>query len=113
SGLRTNRLKITAYVLCSLISGMGGLLMAFKSNSVQPSNFGSFYELYAIAGAVLGGCSLRGGSGVIAGVVLGTAIIRILYNMVNLLGIPSQLEYVVIGGVILVGVFADEVFSRR
>ncbi|GMW02556.1 MAG: ribonucleotide-diphosphate reductase subunit alpha [Candidatus Hydrogenedentota bacterium] len=113
SGIRTNRLKLIAYIACSLISGLGGLLMAFKSNSIQPSNFGSFYELYAIAGAVLGGCSLRGGSGVVVGVVLGTAIIRVLYNMVNLLSIPSQLEYVVIGGVILVGVFADEVFSQR
>ena len=87
--------------------------MAFKVNSLQPSGFGSFYELYAIAGAVLGGCSLRGGSGNVLGILFGAAIIRVLGNMVNILGIASQLEYVVIGGAILAGVCLDELFTRR
>lgn len=113
SGIRTNWHKALAYVLCSLLSGIGALLMAFKVNSIQANDFGSFYELYAIAGAVLGGCSLRGGSGNVLGVLIGAAIIRVLYNMVNILGIPSQLVYVVIGGAILVGVCADELFTRR
>ena len=113
SGIRTAPLKISAYILCGLLSGIGGLLLAFKVNSVQPKDFGSFYELYAIAGAVLGGCSLRGGSGNVVGVLLGAAIILVLRNMVNILGIPSQLEYVVIGGAILAGVCIDELLTRR
>jgi ribose transport system permease protein len=113
SGIRTARLTILAYVLCSLLCGAGGLLMAFKVNSLQPSGFGNFYELYAIAGAVLGGCSLRGGSGNVLGILFGAAIIRVLGNMVNILGIASQLEYVVIGGAILAGVCLDELFTRR
>lgn len=113
SGIRTDSLKILAYVSCSVLTGIGAILMAFKVNSMQPTAFGGFYELYAIAGAVLGGCSLRGGSGNVAAVVLGAAIIRVLTNIVNILGIPSQLEYVVIGGAILLGVFVDEVFARR
>jgi ribose transport system permease protein len=113
SGIRTERLKIFAYMLCSVLAGLGGLLFAFKINSLGPSDFGEFYELYAIAGAVLGGCSLRGGTGNVLGVVLGVALIMILQNLVNLLQIPSQLEYVVIGGTILLGVFVDESFSRR
>jgi len=113
SGIRTTRLIIMAYILCSLITALGGLLIAFKVNSLGPSDFGSFYELYAIAGAVLGGCSLRGGAGNVLGVIIGAALIMILRNLVNILGIPSQLQYVVIGGAILVGVFADEMVTRR
>lgn len=113
SGIRTHRLIILAYVLCSLLTGVGALLMAFKVNSLQPTGFGSFYELYAIAGAVLGGCSLRGGVGNVFGVVLGASLIVVLQNLVNILGIPSQLEYVVIGGAILAGICVDELFTRR
>lgn len=113
SGIRTTRLIILAYVLCSLITGVGSLLIAFKVNSLGPSDFGSFYELYAIAGAVLGGCSLRGGAGNVLGVIIGAALIMVLRNLVNILGIPSQLEYVVIGGAILIGVFVDEMLTRR
>jgi len=113
SGVRTTALKIQAYVFCSVITGLGALLIAFKVNSMGPSDFGSFYELYAIAGAVLGGCSLRGGTGNVLGVILGISLIMILRNLVNILGIPSELEYVVIGGTILAGVFVDELFTRR
>lgn len=113
SGVRTVSLKIQAYILCSLICGLGGLLIAFKVNSMGPSDFGSFYELYAIAGAVLGGCSLRGGTGNVLGVILGISLIMILRNLVNILGVPSELEYVVIGGTILLGVFIDELFTPR
>jgi ribose transport system permease protein len=113
SGVRTVSLKIQAYILCSLICGLGGLLIAFKVNSMGPSDFGSFYELYAIAGAVLGGCSLRGGTGNVLGVILGISLIMILRNLVNILGVPSELEYVVIGGTILLGVFIDELFTSR
>ena len=113
SGIPVDRVKIMAYTLCGLLSGMGGLLIAFNVNSLGPSDFGSFYELYAIAGVVLGGCSLRGGSGTVPGVVIGASLIVVLKNLVNILQIPSQLEYVVIGGAILVGVFVDEMFTRR
>ncbi len=113
SGIRTHALKASAYVLCSLITGVGGLLIAFKVNSLGPSEFGNFYELYAIAGAVLGGCSLRGGAGSVPGVFVGAALIVLLKNLVNILGIPSQVEYMVIGGAILAGVVVDEFFTGR
>lgn len=113
SGIATTRLVVGAYVACTVISAIGGLLLAFKVNSLGPSDFGSFYELYAIAGAVLGGCSLRGGTGNVLGIMLGIALIFILRNLVNLLSIPSELEYVVIGGTILLGVCVDELLTRR
>ena len=80
------------------------------SKSVQPSSHGNFYELYGIAAAVLGGFSLRGGEGSIVGVVLGVVLLQMLQNLVNLLGIPSSLNFAVMGTVILVGVIADTQF---
>jgi ribose transport system permease protein len=81
-------------------------------NSVQPSGLGEFYELYAIAAAVLGGCSLRGGEGSILGVLIGAAVMPVPYNAINILGIPTHLEFAIIGLVILGGVVADEVVRR-
>ncbi len=112
SGIRTDRMVILAYVICSMLAGFGGVLFALDVNSVQPSNHGNFYELYAIAAAVLGGCSLRGGEGTILGVVIGAAVMRVLYNAIILLEIPSQLEFCIIGAVILAGVIADELVKR-
>ena len=112
SGINANLVTASAYVLCGLLAGIAGVLLAFYTNSVSPSSHGNFYELYGIAAAVLGGCSLRGGEGNIIGVIIGAAVMRLIYNSINLLGIPSMLEYVVIGLVILFGVIADEL-SRK
>ena len=112
SGINTDRLVILAYVLCSLMAGIGGILFALDVNSVQPSGLGEFYELYAIAAAVLGGCSLRGGEGTILGVIIGAAVLRVLYNAINILRIPTHLEFAIIGTVILAGVVTDELVKR-
>jgi ribose transport system permease protein len=99
--------------LSGLLAGITGVLMAFYTNSISPSSHGNFYELYAIAAAVLGGCSLRGGEGSVIGIVIGTALLQVLQNLVNLLGIPSSLNFAVMGTVILIGVVADELVRRR
>ncbi len=112
SGINTDRTVIMAYVICSLTAGLGGVLFALNINSIQPSGLGEFYELYAIAAAVLGGCSLRGGEGVIIGVVIGAAVMRVLYNAINILNIPTHLEFAIIGTVILLGVIVDEMVKR-
>ncbi len=112
SGIQIERMKVLAYVLCSGTAGLGGILFALDVNSVQPAAHGNFYELYAIAAAVLGGCSLRGGEGSILGVVIGAAVMRLLYNAINVSGIPTQLEFAIIGAVILAGVIADELIRR-
>ncbi|MEM7698988.1 MAG: ABC transporter permease [Verrucomicrobiota bacterium] len=113
SGIRTKRLVILAYVICAMLAGLGGVLFVLDNNQAMPSSFGNFYELYAIAAAVLGGCSLRGGSGTILGVLIGTALIRLISNMINLVdSIPSNIEFAVIGGVILAGAVGEEVVKR-
>ncbi|MDP6794425.1 MAG: ABC transporter permease [Verrucomicrobiota bacterium] len=112
SGIQTDRLKITAYVICSFLAGLSGLLFAYELDSVQPAQTGEFYELYAIAAAVLGGCSLRGGQGAILGVIIAAAVIRLLRNSINLVGVSTHLEFAIIGLVILGGVTADEIIKR-
>jgi ribose transport system permease protein len=113
SGIRTGAVVTGAYVLGGLLAAFSTILLVFYTSSVSPSSFGNFYELYAIAAAVLGGCSLRGGEGSVLGIVLGTVLLQILQNLVNILGIPSSLNFAVMGGVILVGALADRQLARR
>jgi len=112
SGIDTDRMKILAYVLCSFFAGIAGILFAFELDSVQPAQTGEFYELYAIAAAVLGGCSLRGGEGSVLGVVIAAAVIRLIYNSINMVGISTHLEFGILGLVILLGVIGDEFLKK-
>lgn len=113
SGINTRFVIASSYVIAGLLTGVAGVLIAFYTNSISPSNHGNFYELYGIAAAVLGGCSLRGGEGSIVGIVIGTALLQVLQNLVNLLGIPSSLNFAVMGTVVLIGVLADQFFQNR
>ena len=113
SGINTRWIVASTYVLAGLLTGISAILFAFYTNSVSPSNHGNFYELYGIAAAVLGGCSLRGGEGSIIGILIGTALLLVLQNLVNLLGIPSSLNFAVMGAVVLLGVLADQIFQAR
>ena len=113
SGINTRLVISSSYVMAALLTGISGILFAFYTNSVSPSTHGNFYELYGIAAAVLGGCSLRGGEGSVIGILIGVALLQVLQNLVNLLGIPSSLNFAVMGAVVLVGVLADQIFKRR
>jgi len=113
SGINSGLIITSAYVLSGLFAGIAGVLLAFYTNSISPSSHGNFYELYGIAAAVLGGCSLRGGEGSIIGILIGTALLQVLQNLVNLLGIPSSLNFAVMGAVILIGVVADQLLRQR
>jgi ribose transport system permease protein len=108
SGIDSDNVIAGAYLISGALAGVAAILIAFYTNSISPSSHGNFYELYAIAAAVLGGCSLRGGEGSIAGIVIGTALLQVLRNLVNLLDIPGSLDFAVMGAVILIGVIADQ-----
>ena len=112
AGVATGRVIVSAYVICAVLTAVAAIFFAMYTRSISPSSHGNFYELYAIAAAVLGGFSLRGGEGSIIGVVLGAVLLQVLQNLVNLLGIPSSLNFAVMGSVILIGVLADQQFDR-
>jgi ribose transport system permease protein len=113
SGINVDFYKILAYVLCSVFAAIYSLVYVFHINSVQGSETGSSLELYAIAGAVLGGCSLRGGEGTTVGMLIGTVILVLLPNVTNMCGIPSTLEQTVLGGALLICAVLDELLRRR
>jgi len=113
SGINSRRIIASAYIISGLLTGISAIIFAFYTNSVSPSSHGNFFELYGIAAAVLGGCSLRGGEGSVIGILIGTALLQVLQNLVNLLGIPSSLNFAVMGAVILFGVIADQLLQRR
>ena len=113
AGINTRWIITIAYVISGALTAISGIIFAFYTNSVSPANHGNAYELYGIAAAVLGGCSLRGGEGSVIGVLIGAALLQVLRNLVNLLGIPSSLDFAVMGAVILLGVMADQLLSAR
>ena len=113
SGVGTRTVVAWAYVLSGVLASLSAVIIAFYTNSISPASHGSFYELYAIAAAVVGGCSLRGGEGTVLGIILGAALLQVLRNLVNLLDIPGSLDFAVMGAVILIGAVADQLFGRR
>ncbi|HEX6043721.1 MAG TPA: ABC transporter permease, partial [Pyrinomonadaceae bacterium] len=95
AGIDTKNIVTLTYVISGALTAISGIIFAFYTNSVSPANHGNAYELYGIAAAVLGGCSLRGGEGSVVGIMIGTALLQVLRNLVNLLGIPSSLDFAV------------------
>jgi ribose transport system permease protein len=113
AGIATDRHKILAYIICSSLAGLGGVLFLLEYRNATPSSSGSLLELYAITGAVLGGCSLRGGEGTIPGMVLGAAVLPLLQQICTFSPyIGSDLEYTVIGAALLLATVANELVSR-
>ncbi len=103
SGIKTNIVKIYAYVASGLLSGLTGVILASRLVTAQP-NGGVSYELDAIASAVVGGTSLMGGVGTIPGTLIGSFIIGVLRNGLNMNGVSSFVQMIVIGLVIIVAV---------
>jgi ribose transport system permease protein len=113
AGIPTDRYKVLAYVLCSTLAGLGSVLYLLENRSALPTQAGTWQELYAITGAVLGGCSLRGGVGTVPGMLLGAAVLPLLRQLCVSANITNELEYAVIGGALLLGTIADELLKRR
>jgi ribose transport system permease protein len=113
AGVAIDRYRIVAYLLCSLLGGLGGLLHILDASGVNPSNVGEKQELFAITAAVLGGCSLRGGQGTVLGIVLGAATLRLLDSYCYFSGMSNDLYPTVVGAALLIGTTLDEFLRRR
>jgi ribose transport system permease protein len=112
SGIATDRYRLIGFVLSSFLASLGGVMMLLDVGTADPNSAGEMYELYAITGAVLGGCSLKGGEGTAVGIVLGAMVLPLLRNLVSFLGIPDPIIPVVIGLALLIGTVADELIRR-
>ncbi len=111
TGLRVDRIKVAVYVLGGALSGLAGIMVTARLDSAQP-NAGLGYELDAIAAVVIGGTSLAGGRGSIAGTVLGCLIIGVLNNGLALLNVSPFWQQVIKGLVIVAAVALDRFGSR-
>ncbi len=113
AGVSVNRQRVVVYVACSALSALAGVLLFLDMPSIQSDSGGLYLELYAILGAVLGGCSLRGGEGTAVGMVLGAMVLPVLENVVSIRGLKSDVIPAVIGLTLLVGTIVDEFIRRR
>ena len=112
SGININRIKIAVYGLAGMLAAVGGVLVTARLNSAQP-NAGMTYELDAIAAVVIGGTSLSGGVGTVAGTVIGAAIIGVLNNGLVLLNVSPFWQQVAKGVVILLAVIIDKMNRKE
>ena len=111
SGVPVKRVLITVYTCCGCLAGLGGVITASQLKSGSPT-YGLMYELYVIAAVVVGGTSLAGGEGKILGTLIGAFIIAVIQNGMNLTGVESYTQKVVLGLVILGAVLLDRVKKR-
>ncbi len=113
AGIPTDRYKILTYAIGSFLAAMGGVLELLREGTASAANCGMSYELYAIAGAVMGGCSLRGGQGNVLGILLGATVLPLLSRIALFLQVKDSLKDIVIGLAMLVGTLGDELLKRR
>jgi len=106
SGINVNLYKNIIYGIAGLLSALGAVMLTARLNSAQPIA-GVMYELDAIAATVIGGTSLFGGQGTVIGTLIGALIIGVLRNGLNLLGVSSFIQQIVIGAVIIGAILLD------
>ncbi|MFT3749591.1 MAG: ribose ABC transporter permease [Agriterribacter sp.] len=111
SGIRINRVKLFAYIICSGLAALAGVVLASRITTGQP-NAGVAYELDAIAAVVIGGTSLLGGRGSIAGTVIGVLIIGVINNGLDLLNVSSYYQQIIKGIIIVGAVLLDRKNAR-
>jgi ribose/xylose/arabinose/galactoside ABC-type transport system permease subunit len=112
SGVRIHLHKTAIYAVSGLTSAVAAIILTARLNSAQPIA-GMMYELDAIAATVIGGTSLMGGEGSLGGTLVGALIMGVLRNGLNLLGVSSFLQQIVIGGVIVGAVLVDTLLKRH
>ena len=111
SGVNVDVWKMAVYMLCGIFAGLGGVLMASRLDSAQPS-LGAGYELDAIAAVVIGGTSLSGGEGTILGTIIGAFIMSTLINGLRIRSVPQEWQMVVTGLIVIGAVYLD-IMRRR
>jgi D-xylose transport system permease protein len=112
AGINVKRVRTSAFVICSSLAGIAGMLFASRMNSISPSTGGSSTLLYAVGAAVIGGVSLFGGKGKLRDAILGGLVVAVIDNGMGLLGYGAGIQYLVTGAVLLVSASVDAI-SRR
>jgi D-xylose transport system permease protein len=112
AGINVKQVRIAAFVICSSLAAVAGMIFASRQNSVSPTTGGSSTLLYAVGAAVIGGTSLFGGKGKMRDAILGGLVVAVIDNGMGLLGYAAGIKFIVTGLVLLVSAGVDAV-SRR
>lgn len=112
AGLPVRRFVTLAYALCALLAGLGALMLTARTGSGEP-NLGGNLTLESIAAAVIGGASLRGGTGGVSAALIGALFVTVLSNGMNLTRVDGNVQTIVLGGVIVAAVLLDRYRARR
>ena len=112
-GIRVNAMTMAVFTLSGALAGLTGILYASRWGFVNPSNTGSGFEFIVIAAVVIGGVSINGGVGTVAGVVLGVLLLGCVSAALPLLGIPGTAQNAIYGAVILVALLIDRSGRQR
>ncbi|MGH8792694.1 MAG: sugar ABC transporter permease [Stackebrandtia sp.] len=113
AGINVDKVRILAFVICSSLAAVGGIVAASQAKSVDPNTGGSDVLLYAVGAAVIGGASLFGGKGRVLDAVLGGTVVAVIINGMGLMGLSSGMKYVVTGSVLLLAAGVDALSRRR
>ena len=112
AGISVAKIKYSAFMLTGFMGALVGMQEAFRTNSIDPSSGGYTPMFYAIAGAVIGGTALAGGSGTIVGAFLGAFVLSALTDGFNLIGISANPLNIIFGAAILVAMIANVQLAR-
>jgi D-xylose transport system permease protein len=113
AGINVDAIRISAFVICSGMAAIGGIVAVSRANSVDPNTGGSNILLYAVGAAVIGGTSLFGGKGRILNAILGGAVIAVIENGMGLMQVSAGTKYIFTGGVLLLAAGVDALSRRR
>jgi D-xylose transport system permease protein len=111
AGIDVRKVTVGIFALMGLLAGIAAAMAAARLNA-GANSIGTLNELTVIAAAVIGGTSLAGGVGTVAGAILGAVIMQSLQAGMILLGLPSPMQNVVIGGVLILAVWVDTIYQR-
>ncbi|MER6346218.1 ABC transporter permease [Streptomyces sp. NPDC001595] len=112
SGINVPGRKLALYALAGALAGLAGLMLLSRLGAAAPNTAGLQTQLTAVAAVVIGGTSLAGGYGTVIGTALGTVLLGVVANALNLLQVNSYYQFVVTGGVLLVAAVVNE-FQRK
>ena len=115
SGVNVDRIKILSAIACGILAALGGIVLVFRVMSALPQA-ATMYELYAIASAVLGGCSLKGGIGNVLGTVVGVLLLGVVINGLHMVGVSAYWEQTITGLIFIfavaIGVISQKISSK-
>ena len=112
AGINTKKITLYIYILSGVCAALAGMVLTSRNSSMQPA-LGTGAEMDAIAAVVLGGTSMAGGRGAIAGTVLGAFIIGFINNGLNMMRMDSFYQYIAKGIVILIAVYVDYIKNQN